>query len=129
MKNEYSEKILGRVFNAYGEPIDGKQVDTVQRKNINSKRIWALSQMKYLGEADKYEITFMPDKNKISRQDGWIKSDIKIGIVPDDSIEIREIELKNTGGVDEILEVTPKSLRIRKRILNNQLRAKARANK
>ena len=28
---------------------------------------------------------------------------------------------------DELLEVTPKSLRIRKRILNNQLRAKARS--
>ena len=28
---------------------------------------------------------------------------------------------------DELLEVTPESLRIRKRILNNSLRAKARA--
>jgi F-type H+-transporting ATPase subunit beta len=36
---EYSEKILGRVFNAYGEPIDGKAVDSLQRKNINSKSL------------------------------------------------------------------------------------------
>ena len=36
---EYSEKVLGRVFNAYGEPIDGKEVDSTQRKNINSKSL------------------------------------------------------------------------------------------
>ena len=36
---EYSEKILGRVFNAYGEPIDGKPVDSVQTKYIDSKSL------------------------------------------------------------------------------------------
>ena len=36
---EYSEKILGRVFNAYGEPIDGKPVDSIQTKSIDSKSL------------------------------------------------------------------------------------------
>lgn len=36
---EYSEKILGRVFNAYGEPIDGQVIESIERKNINSKSL------------------------------------------------------------------------------------------
>ena len=32
---EYSDKILGRVFNSYGEPIDSKNLDSVAKRNIN----------------------------------------------------------------------------------------------
>jgi len=75
-------------------------------KNVNSKRIWSASYMNYLGKADKYEISFMPDKNKISRQDGWIKTENLVGIAPNDAVEIRKLNFKNTGRIDEVLEVT-----------------------
>jgi len=75
-------------------------------KNVNTKRIWTSSYMNYFGKPDKYEISFAPDRNKVSRQDGWIKTDTIIGIAPNDPVEIRKLKLKNTGGAEEILEIT-----------------------
>lgn len=36
---EYSDKILGRVFNSYGEPIDNEKLDSVHTKNINNSTV------------------------------------------------------------------------------------------
>ncbi len=33
---EYSDKILGRVFNSYGEPMDNLKIDSIRKKNINN---------------------------------------------------------------------------------------------
>ena len=55
-----------------------KKTDDIQQgiffyfKNIKSKRIWTASYMNYLGKADKYDICFAEDKNKITRMDGNI---------------------------------------------------------
>ena len=32
---EYSDKILGRIFNAYGKPADGQKLDSVARRSVN----------------------------------------------------------------------------------------------
>lgn len=36
---EYSDKILGRVFNSYGNAIDNKRLDSVRKRNINHNTI------------------------------------------------------------------------------------------
>ncbi len=36
---EYSDKILGRVFNSYGDAIDNKRLDSVGKRNINHNTI------------------------------------------------------------------------------------------
>lgn len=36
---EYSDKILGRVFNSYGDPIDGKEIVSSKKKNINNETV------------------------------------------------------------------------------------------
>lgn len=36
---EYSDKILGRVFNSYGDVIDNKRLDSVRKRNINHNTI------------------------------------------------------------------------------------------
>lgn len=36
---EYSDKILGRIFNSYGYPTDGKTLKSVSKRNINNKTI------------------------------------------------------------------------------------------
>ena len=33
---EYSDKMLGRVFNSYGEPMDNMKIDSIRKKNINN---------------------------------------------------------------------------------------------
>ena len=36
---EYSDKILGRVFNSYGDPIDGKEIVSSKKRNINNETV------------------------------------------------------------------------------------------
>lgn len=36
---EYSDKILGRVFNSYGNPIDGKEIVSSKKRNINNETV------------------------------------------------------------------------------------------
>ncbi len=36
---EYSDKILGRIFNSYGYPTDGKTLKSVKKRNINNKTV------------------------------------------------------------------------------------------
>ena len=36
---EYSDKILGRVFNSYGDTIDGKEIVSSKKRNINNKTV------------------------------------------------------------------------------------------
>jgi len=105
-KGEGYSKYNNILINRYKTGSDAQQGIFTYIKNISSKRIWTTSHMNYLGKADKYEISFMPDKNKISRQDGWIKTECEIGIATNDPVEIRDIVLKNTGGAEEILEIT-----------------------
>lgn len=75
-------------------------------KNVKTKRIWTANQMSYLAKPDKYTMCFMPDKNKITRQDGSIETIMKVGISPEEPVELRKIELINHGLEDETIEIT-----------------------
>ena len=75
-------------------------------KNIKSKRIWTASYASYLNKPDKYSIYFAPDVDKIVRIDGNIETQMKVGIVPNEPVEIRKVKLTNMGLNEEIIEIT-----------------------
>ena len=75
-------------------------------KNIKNKRIWTSNYSSYLGKPDKYEITFAEDMNKIVRVDGNIETIMKNVIASKTPVEIRNIELLNTGLEEETIEIT-----------------------
>ena len=75
-------------------------------KNIKSKKIWTTSYMSNLSKPDKYSVHFMPDKDKFVRVDGNIETTLKIVTAQNSPVEIRNIELKNRGNIEEILEIT-----------------------
>ena len=62
--------------------------------------------MDYLSNADKYEMVFTEDSNKIKRIDGSIKSSSKVTLSCEKTVELRRLELKNQGIEDEIIEIT-----------------------
>ena len=62
--------------------------------------------MNYLSNAVKYTVCYTPDANTITRQDGNIETTTKISIMPNEPVEIRSIELKNNGNMDETIELT-----------------------
>jgi len=74
-------------------------------KNIRSKRIWSTGYDNTI-KPDKYEISFTPDMNKITRKDENISTTCRTIVAPDEAVEIRSIELKNNGNMEETLEIT-----------------------
>ena len=62
--------------------------------------------MNYLSKPDKYEITFSEDVSKIRRIDGGIETLTKVTTAQEEPVEIRNINIKNNGLEEEILEIT-----------------------
>lgn len=91
--NGYS-KYKDILINRYKQTDDEEQGVFFYLKNIKTKRIWTSSQLKYLANADKYIVYFTPDKNQYVRQDGNIETNTKVFVMPNEPVEIRNIELK-----------------------------------
>ena len=75
-------------------------------KNIKTKRIWTAGQMNYLASADKYTVQFAPDMDKYIRRDGSIETKNKIFVMPNVPVEVRRMEISNSGNSEETLEIT-----------------------
>lgn len=75
-------------------------------KNVKTKRIWTSNYTNYLSKPDKYQIKFTQDKDKIIRLDGSIETSTKVCIAPNESVELRSIELRNYGIEEELLEIS-----------------------
>ena len=103
--NGYS-KYNNILINRYKYTDDEEQGIFFFFKNIKTKRIWTSNYMNYLSKADKYVMSFTPDMNKITRQDGNIETITKISVAPTEPVEIRRIELVNHGIEDETIEIT-----------------------
>ncbi len=103
--NGYS-KYKDILINRFKETSDEEQGIVFYLKNIKNKRIWTSNYMNYLSKPDKYEVTFSEDVSKIKRIDGGIQTITKITTAPEQPVEIRNIEIKNTGLEEEILEIT-----------------------
>ncbi len=75
-------------------------------KNIRTKRIWNTMYKNDLVKPDKYEVRFLQDMDKFTRCDENIKTTLEIITAPEEPVEIRKIELENTGNTEETLEVS-----------------------
>ena len=75
-------------------------------KNIRTKRIWNTIYKNDLIKPDKYEVSFLQDMDKFTRYDENIKTTLKIITTPEDPVEIRKLEIENTGNTEETLEVS-----------------------
>ena len=93
-------------INKYDPSSDESQGILFFMKNIKNKRIWTINDLPYLSKADKYEMSFSEDKNKIRRIDGQIESICSSTIVPQNPVEVKELKLINHGIEDEMIEVT-----------------------
>ena len=94
------------LINRYKELDDYDQGILVYLKNIKSGRIWTASPLEHLSKADQFSVHFTPDMTKFSRRDENIKTTMKIVVAPTEAVEIRQIELRNDGTQEEILEVS-----------------------
>ncbi|MBR3697748.1 MAG: hypothetical protein IKM97_05790 [Clostridia bacterium] len=66
-------------------------------RNIRNKRI--------IRPEENASVIFAPERVEFSKQEGNLKTDLKICIVPDKNIEIRRLEIENFGNSEEIFEV------------------------
>ena len=103
--NGYS-KYKNILVNRYKPTSDVEQGIYFYIKNIKNKKIWTNGYSQITERPDKYSVTFAPDKNKIVRVDGNIETNTKITVSPNDSVEIRRLEIKNIGNTDETLEIS-----------------------
>ena len=93
-------------INRYKETDEEQQGIKFYIKNIRNKNIWTNTYSKNLAKPDKYNIIFAPEMDKIVRVDENIETITKIITDTDEPVEIRRLELKNTGNSEEILEIT-----------------------
>ena len=66
-------------------------------RNIRNKRI--------IMPEENASIIFAPERVEFSKQEGNLKTNLKICIAPDKNLEIRRLEIENFGNSEEIFEV------------------------
>lgn len=94
------------LVNRFKELDDYNQGIFFYMKNIKSRKIWSASPLNNGNKAEKFDIHFMPDSTKFVRRDENIKTTMKIIVAPNEAVEIRQVELKNEGPNEEIVEVS-----------------------
>ena len=105
-RGEGFSKYKNILINRYKMTNDYSQGIGFYIKNIRTKRIWNTIYSNYIVKPDKYEVDFMPDMDKFVRNDENITTTLKIITAPDDPVEIRSLELKNNGNLEETLEIS-----------------------
>ena len=105
-KGKGYSKFKDILINRYKPSCDIEQGIVFYIKNIKSKKIWTNVYDQLSEKPDKYNITFAPDKTKIARLDGNIETKTMVTVSPNDSVEIRRLQIKNLGNVDETLEIS-----------------------
>ncbi len=94
------------LINRFKETADYKQGILFYIKNVSNKRIWVNTPIDQTNRGDKFNINFAPERDEFVRTDANIETTTKITVSPDDSLEIRRLELKNNGMQEETLEIT-----------------------
>ena len=103
--NGYS-KYRNMLINRFKETDEAEQGIKFYIKNIRNKNLWTNTYSKGMHKPDKYSIIFSPEQDKIVRRDENIETITRVIVSSDEPLEIRRIELKNLGNIDEVLEVT-----------------------
>jgi cyclic beta-1,2-glucan synthetase len=103
--NGYS-KFKDIMINRFKPTSDVEQGIYFYIKNIKNKKTWTSGYNQNVDKPDKYSVTFAPDKTRITRIDGNIETKMRVTVSPNDSVEIRRLEIKNIGNTDETLEIS-----------------------
>ena len=105
-KGEGYSKYNNIIINRFKETDDEQQGIFFYLKDVQTKRIWTANYMNYLEKPDRYTVCFSSDMNKIIRQDGDIEAIMQTAIMPDKPVEIRNLELKNHGNSEKMIEIS-----------------------
>ncbi len=97
-KGEGVSKYKSIYINKYKPTNENPQGIFYYIKNINNKQIWHSGM-------DNTVSNFMPDQSSFDRIDGNIKTKMKVTVDSYEPVEIRRLELENTGDTEETLEV------------------------
>ena len=101
-KGEGFSKFGDIYINRFKKTADESQGIFTYIKNIKTNKIWSSN---YQGRNEKEQISFMPDKIVQETNIDGIKTKLKTTVAPNDNVEIRRIELENTGNDEQILEI------------------------
>ena len=94
--NGYS-KYKNLQVNRYKETDEAQQGIMFYIKNIRNKNIWTNTYSTIGKKPDKYNLVFAPEMDKIIRVDESIETITKTIVDTDEPVEVRRLELKNTG--------------------------------
>ena len=101
-KGEGFSKYKDIYINRFKKTSDEKQGIFTYIKNIKTNRIWSSN---YYNKETNNVINFMPDRIEQEANFDGIKLKIKTTVAPNDDVEIRRLELENTGNEEQILEI------------------------
>ncbi len=99
-------KIRDIYINRYKETDETNKGINFFIKNIKTEKIWSTNYLSYTAKPEKYSVSFSPDATKISRVDGNIETNMKVIVAPESPTEIRNLEIRNNGLEEEVLEIT-----------------------
>lgn len=105
-RGESYSKYKNILINRHKKTNDIEQGIFFYIKDVKTNRIWTANKMNYLKNADKYEMYFSDDQNKIVRQDGGIETILKTSIMADSPTEIKSLEITNNSLETKTLEIT-----------------------
>ncbi|HEY8036616.1 MAG TPA: glucoamylase family protein [Methylobacter sp.] len=75
-------------------------------RNLASGKVWSAGYQPTAAIPDWYEVVFLEDRVRISRQDDTISSRLEIIVSPEDDAEIRHLSLTNNGTRTQEIELT-----------------------
>ena len=89
-------------INRFKQTADEKQGIFLYIKNIKTNNIWSSN---YSAGTEKNVVSFMPDRIEQEANVEGIKTKLRTTIAPNDNVEIRRLELENTGNEEQVLEI------------------------
>jgi len=75
-------------------------------RDLASNKVWSAGYQPTAALPDSYEVIFLEDRVRISREDGTIASRLEIIVSPEDDAEIRRLSLTNNGTHTQEIELT-----------------------
>jgi len=75
-------------------------------RDLASDKIWSAGYQPTAALPDRYEVVFLEDRVRISREDGAIASRLEVIVSPEDNAEIRHLSLTNNGTHTLEIELT-----------------------
>ncbi|MBQ9297577.1 MAG: hypothetical protein IJ223_00840 [Clostridia bacterium] len=104
-KGEGVSKYKNLIINKFKQTDDYMQGIFFYIKDVKNQKVWNLAKSK-LERNEKYEVQFMPDISKFIQEKDDVRTTLKIGISPDEPVEIRSLEIENIGEEEKILEIS-----------------------